>query len=431
MKVFRAIILACLLVCGSAATALAEGFALYEWSARGLGLAQGMVGRADDASAIAYNGAGITQLPGTHLMGGLAFIAPMGTLDLEQGGTSHSTTTKPRTWMAPHAYVTHQLNDQFWLGLGMFSRFGVGNSYDENWTGKYNVYDVGLQTFSVVPTIAWKINDVVSVSAGPEILYADIYIKNKIPTLTIPNPAAWWDNDMKIQGDGWGIGAHFGLHPRFNEQWSLGLAYKSQMTLNVSGKAKFGSQGTNLLQTGVPGMIPAMHLPEARDTDVEATVQLPDSLALGIAYKPLDNLSFEVGTIWTRWSTYNALNMYFDSGYSSINNKEWRDNWTFNASVEYKPLDWWALRAGVSHETSPVNEDHADFWMPTNGRTTLHLGTGFNWNNWTVDLAYAHIWVNSIGFGSTDAAGIRSNNISGESKNVHANLYMFSIGYSF
>ena len=304
MKVFRAIILACLLVCGSAATALAEGFALYEWSARGLGLAQGMVGRADDASAIAYNGAGITQLPGTHLMGGLAFIAPMGTLDLEQGGTSHSTTTKPRTWMAPHAYVTHQLNDQFWLGLGMFSRFGVGNSYDESWMGKYNVYDVGLQTFSVVPTIAWKINDVVSVSAGPEILYADIYIKNKIPTLTIPNPAAWWDNDMKIQGDGWGIGAHFGLHLRFNEQWSLGLAYKSQMTLNVSGKAKFGSNvETNYVKLGVA------HIPDARDTDVEATVQLPDSLALGIAYKPLDNLSFEVGTIWTRWSTYNALNL--------------------------------------------------------------------------------------------------------------------------
>ena len=417
MKKFRTIIMACLLVCGCAGAAMAEGFALYEWSARGLGLAQGMVGRADDASAIAYNGAGITQLPGTHMMGGLAFIAPMGTLDLTYPGGSHSTTTKPRTWLAPHAYVTHQLNDQFWLGIGMFSRFGVGNSYDENWVGKYNVYDVGLQTFSVVPTIAWKINDVVSVSAGPELLYADIYIKNKIPTLTL------WDNDMKIQGNGWGLGAHFGLHLRFNEQWSLGLAYKSQMTLKVNGKAKFGTQTANALTA-------RQHLPEARDTDVEAKVQLPDSLALGIAWKPLDNLSFEVGTIWTRWSTYNALNMYFDSGYSSINNKEWRDNWTFNASVEYKPLDWWTLRAGVSHETSPVKEEHVDFWMPTNGRTTLHLGTGFNWDNWTVDLAYAHIWVNSIGYGSTDASGIQGR-VSGESKNVHANLYMFSIGYSF
>ncbi|MBQ3060085.1 MAG: transporter [Desulfovibrio sp.] len=425
MRSVRAFCFACLLLAATASAALAEGFALYEWSARGMALGRGLVGRADDASAIAYNAAGITQLPGTHLMGGLAFIAPMGTLDMGvSGGGSHSTTTKPKTWMAPHGYVSHQLTDDLWLGLGMFSRFGVGNSYDENWVGRYNVYDVGLQTFSFVPTLAWKINDMVSVSAGPEILYADIYIKNKIPTMFGA------DNDMKIKGDGWGIGAHLGLHLRFNEQWSLGLAYKSQMTLNVNGKAKFARQENNA------PFAQMANIPETRDTDVEATVQLPDSLALGIAYKPLDNLSFEVGAMWTRWSTYNALNMYFDSGYNSINNKEWRDNWAFNASVEYKPLDWWALRAGIVYETSPVKEEHVDFWMPTNGRTILSLGTGFKWNNWTADLAYAHIWVNSIDYGCTDASGINNPALpgaamGGSSKNVHANLYMFSIGYSF
>lgn len=242
-----------------------------------------------------------------------------------------------------------------------------------------------------------------------------------------------WDNHMKISAEGWGIGAHLGLHLRFNEQWSMGLAYKSQMTVNASGKAKFGRQGPNLLQTGAPGL-PAMHLPKAQDTDIEGTVQLPDSLALGIAYKPLDNLSFEVGAIWTRWSTYNALNIYYDSGYSSVNNKEWRDNWSFNGSVEYKPLDWWALRAGIVYETSPVNEDHADFWMPTNGRTILSVGTGVEWENWTADLSYAHIWVNSIGYDTSDAAGLNAGPgtpVGGSSKNVHANLYMFSIGYSF
>ncbi|MDO5483986.1 MAG: outer membrane protein transport protein, partial [Desulfovibrionaceae bacterium] len=192
-------------------------------------------------------------------------------------------------------------------------------------------------------------------------------------------------------------------------------------------KAKFAHQGH---KNYAPG-----HLPAAQDTDVEATVQLPDSLALGIAYKPLDNLSFEVGAMWTRWSTYNDLNMYFDSGYASINNKEWRDNWAFNASVEYKPLDWWALRAGIVYETSPVKEENVDFWMPTNGRTILSLGTGFEWNNWTVDLAYAHIWVNPINYDATTASGINSgvpgSAWGGDSKNVHANIYMFSVGYSF
>ena len=60
MKVFRAVCFALALVVCCAPVAMGEGFALNEWSARGVSLAGGMVGRADDVSAIAYNAAGIT-----------------------------------------------------------------------------------------------------------------------------------------------------------------------------------------------------------------------------------------------------------------------------------------------------------------------------------------------------------------------------------
>ncbi len=45
------------------------GFALYEGSARGNALGGTLVARADDASALFYNPAGITQLPGLQVMG--------------------------------------------------------------------------------------------------------------------------------------------------------------------------------------------------------------------------------------------------------------------------------------------------------------------------------------------------------------------------
>ena len=75
MKALRVVGLWVALVLGMASSAMAEGFALTEWSARGLGLASGMVGRADDVSAIAYNAAGITQLPGVQVMGGMGLRA--------------------------------------------------------------------------------------------------------------------------------------------------------------------------------------------------------------------------------------------------------------------------------------------------------------------------------------------------------------------
>ncbi|MDR2745332.1 MAG: TonB-dependent receptor [Desulfovibrio sp.] len=432
LRVLRACTLVAALFVSLPSQVRAEGFALREWSARGLSMAGSVVGLADDVSALAYNAAGITQLPGVNLMAGGALVAPLGTVKVEREGGSHYTTTKPNIWFMPHAYAGCQLNDDLWLGLGVFSRFGLGNSYAQNWDGRYNVYDIGVQTISFVPTLAYRINDIFSVSAGPEILYANLYMGTKVPMMST-STGTIHDNDMQLQGDGWGFGAHLGLHARLNDRWSVGLAYKSQVTLNVNGDIEFSEQGGNFLTS--PLNPQRQHLPEARNTSAHTTLQLPDSVVLGVAYRPLDNLSLEADVMWTRWSTYNALNIYMDSGYASINNKEWRDGWSFSVGAEYRPLDWLAFRAGFQYETPVVNEEYADYMIPTNGRQMLTLGAGVKWRDFTLDFAYAHIRVNPVNYDDTRSSGIRGNRLSritgGNTENVAANMYMLSLGYTF
>ncbi len=413
MRKFRVLVFSMVLTCCMAGQAFAEGFGMTEWGARGLSLAGGMVGRADDVSALAYNAAGITQLPGIHMMAGMSFIAPHGSIDAESVFGNKTVNTKPAIWVAPHAYLSYQLNDNVWLGFGAFTRFGLGNSYDEEWLGRYNVYEVGLQTFSAVPTVAYKFNDMFSASIGIEFMYMSMYMGKKTALTNPPSPAT--DLDTRIEGSGIGVGVHLGLHARFNEQWSAGISYKSQMTQNITGTAEFSRD-----------------IGFGRDDSVHGNIQLPDSIAFGVAYKPLENLSFEVGAVWTRWSTFNHLNIFFDDPriQDSISDKEWKDGWNFNASVEYSPLDWWTLRAGYWHETPVTNSDYADFLMPTNGRDVMTLGMGFKWDNWTIDLAYAHIWVYPTNYDSTRAAGIQGLT-KGNSKNVASDIYSFSIGYTF
>ena len=361
---------------------------------------------------------------------GFAAIAPMGTIDLDLADGSHtSTTTKPHIWAAPHAYITHQLNDRFWLGLGLFSRFGLGNEFADNWTGRYNLTNINFQTFSLVPTVALKVNDVLSLSAGVEIMHASFAMGQQIPSMQYIGyiPSRGEDSKMTLNGTGWGVGAQVGAHLRMTDELSLGFSYKSPVTLNIAGSADFSRHHSNMLadQGQVPHTI---------DTDVHSTVHLPDSFAVGLAYRPLENLSFEVGTVFTRWSTYDSMNIYFDSDFQSINHKKWRDGWNFNASVEYEPLDWLALRAGIWYETPVTNEAHADFMVPSHGRTGVSVGAGFQWGNWTLDLAYAHLWVHSLDYSETDASGIRSSvgNVStGNSRNTVANIYSATIGYTF
>lgn len=78
----------CLLCACQMTVAKAEGFSLTQWSARGLALAGGMVGRADDPSAIAYNAAGITRLPGTHVMVGYGVCLEFCVWEVFQGQPS-------------------------------------------------------------------------------------------------------------------------------------------------------------------------------------------------------------------------------------------------------------------------------------------------------------------------------------------------------
>ncbi len=417
MSILRNLFLT-MLILSASTSAFAEGFAMTEWSARGLSLAGGMVGRADDVSTLAYNPAGITQLEGTHMMAGASFIAPYGSIQAYTSTGTHMTSTKPQVWVPPHAYISHQLNDSVWLGFGTFSRFGLGNSYSEDWVGRYSLYTVGLQSFSAVPTIAYKFNDMFSLSVGAELMYMSMYQGTKIDMTSGKKPSPFTDNDMWLEGSGMGVGAHVGLHAKFNEQWSAGLTYKSQVTLNMSGRAEFKTHVHTKLHDG----------------SIHGTIQLPDSIALGITYKPLDNLSFEVGSVFTRWSTYNSLNIFFEEPTpDSLNNKDWKDGWNFNASVEYAPLDWLTLRAGYWHETAVTNEKYADFLMPTNGRDVVSLGVGLAWENWTVDLAYAHLWVHPTDYSSSNAHGIGHDSYvsGGHSSNVGSDIYSVSIGYTF
>ena len=66
--------------------------------------------------------------------------------------------------------------------------------------------------------------------------------------------------------------------------------------------------------------------------------------------------------------------------------------------------------------------------------TGVGLGAGFTWENWTLDLAYAHLWVYDMDYGTTDAGGIRSavSNIKGgNSRDTVANIYSVTVGYTF
>ncbi len=398
------------LACTLCVNAQAEGFALTDWGARGTALAGGMVGRADDASAVAHNPAGITQLPGTQMILGVTGIAPSGDVVTEQGGVETSTAVENNLWLNPHFFITHQYNDDLYLGLGLYSRFGLGNSYPTPWPGRENLVSVKLQTFSINPNIAYKITDKLSLALGVEVMYASMTLEKDQAMA----PGLY--NRQKLSGDSVGFGGNAALHYTFNEQWSAGLTYRSRVKQDVRGDFEWRDK-----------VMPAMQ----PDADLFGTLNLPQVITAGVAYKYSPNLSFEVGVVHTDWSAYQSLDIVLEDPYNATSHspKNWKDTWTFNISTEYKALDWLTLRAGYSYETSPMSDSTLDYMTPSDGRMRFSGGFGFHGENWTADLAYSYILINGADY---DTSALYTNGVyPGYSTNSKAHVFAASVGYTF
>ena len=427
MRGVSAVLVALGLVTGAVSTASAEGFAVSTLSARGGALgggpASGMVARADDASAVAYNPAGLTQVEGTQIMGGLAAVA----LNLDISTDQTWTTNSHQVWPIPHFYLSHQLNDKFWAGLGMFTRWGLGHSYPDGWAGSSlagqrpggagtALKSITMLTSTINPTVAYKLNDVWSVGAGVSYTWGYLSLNNQ----------AYFGGDhigdLRIHSEnGRSFGYNLAVHAKFNEQWSAGLTYRSHERMKFNGSFR----GRGQVPT-VSGPIDASLM----NSRGKATIVLPDVITLGVAYKPTDKLSFEADVAYTVWSRWRNLQVdFFNPSTPDINQqKNWRDTWALSFSAEYWALDWLALRAGILYETSPLNgEAYHDYFIPTNGRLQYSAGLGLKYENWTLDFSYCYMQEKEVNLMN----GGTAETVAGKFGNGYDHTFCLTLGYKF
>jgi long-chain fatty acid transport protein len=431
----------------------AAGFGIYEWGARGMALGGAMVGRADDPSAIAFNPAGITQLPGLQIQSGVTFITPAASVDATNpySGAKHKTDGKTNVWTIPHLYSTYQVFDNLTLGLGVYSRFGLGTDFDQHWWGRYNTYQAHITTISANPTLAFKLTDDFSVGIGLEIMKMEISLRQKVDgkrmvyaalgglapgwltargistNINDPNSEAM-DVGQHLYGESVGFGANLGLHYKISKHWAVGATYRSRVSHNISGTADY-----SMTQQASGNLAPFMSASPAlfRSTDVKATMTLPDSFSAGVVYKPLDNLSIEVGAVYTLWSTYEKLEVEYSEaslGRSTVTTKKnWNDTIRLNVGVEYSPLEWLALRASYVFDQEPIQNGYEDYMLPTNDRHLIGLGVGFQFRGWTADLAYTYLKIEDRTVDARTADGVMRSYYTGGD----AHMVAMTLGYRF
>lgn len=321
-------------------------FAFSEGSARGSSLAGTLVGRADDPSALFYNPAGITQLPGLQLMTGAAEVfngkSDKKTIFVSDGNKVSAVKVGPddASWVPPHFYSTYQFNDRVWLGLGAFSQYGLDRISS-------------LRTMTINPNVAFKINENLSIGLGMDIETFALS-EDKSAVLGIDD------------SDCWSYGFNLAAHYKLSEQWRIGAAYRNLIDSNFDkGDKGASSSAHTLLVVDVPSG-PSTHV-----------------LSFAIAWFPQSYLSLEAGAVWT----------------GEVRDSKTNEAWRLQFGAEYKAADWLDLRAGYAYDEDPAPKgfvflDSESFGDPHH---IFSFGPGFHWRNWTLDLAYSYIHNPSTG----------------------------------
>ncbi|MFZ0133490.1 MAG: outer membrane protein transport protein, partial [Desulfobacterales bacterium] len=190
--------------------ATAGGLIAYEFGTAEVGLASAGYGaRAQDASTAFTNPAGMTRLAGTQVLaagqvlwGNTKFSIGSGTspeLGNEDGGYAVGS----NGWfLGGGGFASYSVTPDLKLGFALTGNFGAPLSYDDNWAGRYYVQETTLLGISLVPSLAYKVTDKLSLGAGLTAMYGtytnQVAINNVDP--------AFGDGRLKLDDTDWGWG---------------------------------------------------------------------------------------------------------------------------------------------------------------------------------------------------------------------------------
>lgn len=389
-----------MMVAGAFATqTYAAGFQLSEQSAIQMGRAMagaGVVG--DDLSAVHYNPAGMTLLSGTRMQATGTWVAV--NLDYK-GDSGQSENGRLKGQTIPAGFITHQINDSLWAGLGLTVPYGMGTEYGEGWEGKSRGTESMILTFDINPNLAWKVNDMLSVGGGISLQYAKAEL-------------GMGPMQANVKGDSWAWGWNVGLMFQPVETVRLGLAYRSHIAHNAEG------------HTDVKGL-------QNLTSDMKVRIKTPDTVTLSATWEATDALRLSGTARWSKWSNFRSLNVQnldlagTKLGTTVVENN-WDDTWFFSVGADYKLNGQWTVRGGVAYDQGPVENQYRMAVIPDTDRVWFSGGASYKYtDNLTFDFGATYI----KGVGDTDLYDKVGGEKIGEFKSLDSYIFSAQMQYLF
>ncbi|RZK93589.1 MAG: transporter, partial [Methylobacterium sp.] len=332
-------------------------------------------------SSMFWNPAAVTMRPGWVTEQNLTFIGLSGRIT-PQAGTNPAflplggSNDIGQGAVVPSGATAYQLSDRIWIGVQTGAPFGLVTKPRNVWAGEVYGRSNRIFTLAFNPVIGFKVNEWLSIAAGPNIEYFRLTLRQALP---VPGIAPTVYPSAFLKGESWGVGFTAGATLTPRDGTVIGIGYRSSVHHDIDGSI------------GVPLVALA---PTAGQ--VRAKLNTPDKLSVGLVQAISPVARVDLGFEWDQWSRLGTVGIVSNRLGLPVSNLplNYKDGYTYSIGGEYDWSPALTVRAGVAYESSPIDFSNRSVRLPDGDRVNVSVGGSYRWSEkLTLNLAYSHFFV--------------------------------------
>lgn len=272
----------------------------------------------------------------------------------------------------PSGGVVFNLHERVRLGVAMTAPFGLGFNYGNNSPTQFYQIAGKMQTMNITPSLAFRINDIVTVGGGFQAQWTNVTLKSrKILNLDLVNGIA------HVEGDDWAYGWTAGILFELTKYWNVGFSYRSKLEPDLDGHFK-------------------VSFPVHLRFKANARVHFPHVFNLSTSFEIVDRWTLYMDVIRTLWITTKKIDIRVKQPTGTVVDstpQRWRSTWFISGGVNFQMNKMWSFRGGYGYDKTPTQDSTRIPVIPDENRHWLAFGATYTCKKLDVTLSYGHEFV--------------------------------------
>jgi long-chain fatty acid transport protein len=294
----------------------------------------------------------------------------------------YSANNVPRIGTPFSFYTSYRFKEdsKFNLGLAVYTPFGSGIQYEDDWKGQFLMREMSLQTIFFQPTIGYQLSDKLGIGVGIVYGTGDFSLRRAVPVQDYQGNYG----EASLTGQGQGFGYNVGVYYQAHENISIGLSYRSAVQVDLNnGQAVF--QVPESIQENFPA------------TGFTSSLRLPSVLNFGVGLNITEKTLLSLDLNYVGWSSYDTLSFDFEQNTETLQDvnspRNYKNVVIARIGIQHQVNDIMMVRGGFYYDFTPVQDGYMTPETPDTDKIGLTLGGTFAFSDkLEVDISLLYVF---------------------------------------